>query len=81
MGSDNLFVLDKDGKPVFTGHEDTNNPPVKPMEGAKIECPICHTMVDYLLGNTRKGCEGCFDKSKDDAVQGSDVYDSSKEIL
>ena len=75
------FILDKDGKPVFTGKEDPANPPVKPSgEGSKIECPVCHGMFDYILGFTKKGCEGCFDKSKDVPEKGGDTYDREKEI-
>lgn len=77
----NFFVLDKDGKPMFTGKEDSSNPPPRPSsQSSKMECPQCHNMVDYLLGNTRQGCEGCYDKTKDEPDTSGDNYDQSKEI-
>jgi hypothetical protein len=74
------IVLDKEGKPVFIGKEDPNNPPVTPSHGNQMECPQCHNMVDYLLGDTRQGCEACYNKSLDTIKKGEDTYDRSKEI-
>jgi len=58
-------VIEKDGKKIFVGQEDPNNPPVRPLEGSKMECPVCHGMFDYLLGDVKKGCESCYDRTKD----------------
>lgn len=78
---DKFFIKDENGKPIFIGKEDANNPPQKPVaESSKIECPICHSKVLYLLGDTVKGCEVCYDKSKDVPSEGGDSYDRSKEI-
>ena len=54
-----------DGKAVFTGKEDPHNPPTVPSEGSKMECPVCHGMFDYLVGEDtpdggRVGCEKCW---------------------
>lgn len=63
----NPFVRQgNDGKPIFIGKEDPNNPPNNPSAGSsKIECQVCHKMVDYLVGeNTQtggvQGCEDCW---------------------
>lgn len=76
-----FIIKGPDGKPIFTGKEDPNNTLAKPNKGSQIECPICHNMVDYLLGNIRKGCEMCYDKSKDEDEKAESTYDSSKQIL
>jgi len=67
----NPFVIQgKDGKPIFIGKEDPNN---RPSNGQRLppemECPVCHSMVDYLVGeNTpdggRQGCEKCWKPGK-----------------
>lgn len=57
---DTPLIVEQDGKKVFVGKEDPNNPPVRPMEGSKMECPVCHKMVDYLVGeNIHGGIQGC----------------------
>ena len=39
-------------------------------ESSKMECPVCHSRVDYLLGETntftgeQQGCEGCWKPAK-----------------
>lgn len=58
-------VIEENGKKVFVGQEDPRNPPVRPQEGSKMECPVCHGMFDYLVGEDdnnggRMGCEGCW---------------------
>lgn len=78
-------IILQDGKPVFMGKEDPNNPPVRPVgESSKMECPVCHGMFDYLVGeNTTdggvQGCESCYKPGK--SSQTGDVYDKTKEIL
>jgi hypothetical protein len=32
-----------------------------PFDDAKLECPVCHHFFDYLLGDIKQGCEGCYD--------------------
>ncbi len=62
----NQFIVPgPDGKPVFLGREDPQNPPVKPTEGTKMECPFCRGKFDYLVGEDtpdggRMGCESCW---------------------
>jgi len=73
------IILNEQGKPVFTGKE--ASPPVLRRESSKMTCPVCKAEVDYLLGNVRQGCEGCYDKSKDEPAKGDDTYDTGKEIL
>jgi hypothetical protein len=60
-------VPGRDGKPQFIGQDElAPRKLVKQVEGSKMECPQCHQMVDYLLGNTdtntgeMQGCEGCY---------------------
>lgn len=36
-----------------------------PFDDGKLECPVCHNWFDYLLGDTKQGCEGCYDRTKD----------------
>jgi hypothetical protein len=79
------IVLGPDGKPVFVGREDLSNPPVSPSGGSKMECPQCHSMVDYLVGENvnggLQGCEGCY-KPPVTPVKGTqESYDTSKEML
>ena len=58
-----LIIKGPDGTPTFIGREDPNNPPPQKIrEGSKLECPICHNMFDYLVGEDtrdggRLGCE------------------------
>lgn len=59
-----VVLVGPDQKPVFTGHA-TQPPPFKKMEDSKMECPICHKQVDYLVGvdtqdGGRQGCEECY---------------------
>lgn len=77
----NFILPDKDGNPQFIGKEDPNNPPVKPREGSKMECPQCKNMVDYLLGYTKKGCEVCYKKQEDKIDNSSLDYNKEEEIL
>ena len=77
--SNSFFVKDKDGKPVFIGKEEPDSPRPKG-ESSKMECPQCHGMFDYLLGEIRMGCEGCYDPSKDQTTEGRESYDESREI-
>lgn len=57
-------IIEQNGKKIFVGQEDPNNPPVRPMEGSKMECKVCHKMVDYLVGEDGnggvQGCESCW---------------------
>lgn len=61
---DTPLIVEQDGKKIFVGKEDPNNPPVRPMEGSKMECPVCHKQFDYLVGEDRNGgrmgCESCW---------------------
>lgn len=59
----NFVVNSPDGKPVFVGREDPQNPPTAPVEGSKLECPVCHGEFDYLLG----------EKTDDGGVMGCEV--------
>jgi hypothetical protein len=66
MSETPFIIKGPDGKPVFLGAEDPQNPPVnpKPGEGSKMTCPVCRDQVDYLLGedegNGKMGCETCY---------------------
>lgn len=80
----NFIIKGEDGKPVFIGKEDSNNPPPKPRQGAKMECPQCHDQVDYLLGeNTpdggKQGCEKDYKAGK--IEKGGETYDKDREII
>lgn len=81
----NFIAQGPDGKPIFTGKSDPDNPPVKPREGSKMECQVCHNMFDYLLGeNVDGGVQGCEEHWKAPQRQGNqtdDSYDTSKEII
>jgi len=83
MANPNI-VLDKDGKPIFIGHEDPANPPVKaPSESSKMECPVCRGRFDYLIGEDtpdggRMGCETCYRPGKPRPTNES--YDKTREI-
>lgn len=78
------FVL-KDGVPVFIGKEDPTNPPVKPPNGSKMECPVCHGMFDYLVGEDigggRMGCEDCWKPPVQPQEAKPETYDTEKEML
>jgi hypothetical protein len=74
-----LVYIDENGKPVFTGKEEPQRPQMR-NETSKIECPLCHAQVDYLLGNVRQGCEGCFDKSLDEPLKGGDEHVKGQEL-
>ncbi len=76
----NPFVIPgEDGKPIFIGKEDPHNVEIKKGASSQIECPNCHQMVDYLIGDTKKGCESCYDKTKDQPDQRGETYDKSRE--
>lgn len=49
------LVLDKDGKKVFVGHDDPNNPPVQRRDANLRHCPKCNK--DY--GNDMWECPDC----------------------
>lgn len=77
-------IIVQNGKPVFIGKEDPHNPPVSPRKGTQMECPRCHSMVDYLVGEDTKdggkqGCESCWKPGK--MGKTNDTYDTSKEML
>lgn len=81
----NFILPDKDGNPQFIGKEDPNNPPVKPREGSKMECPVCHGMFDYLLGvdtpdGGRMGCEMDW-KPSQKGVDTNNEYNKDQEII
>lgn len=78
-------IIIKDGKPVFIGQEDPNNPPVTPVKGTQMQCPVCSGMFDYLLGEDtsdggKLGCEVCWKPSETPSTS-NEVYDLGKEIL
>lgn len=83
-----LIVKDEKGNPRFIGTEDPNNPPVRQPQACNhgsdtcshLQCPKCGEYFDYLLGDIQKGCESCYDSSKDTLDKSADVYDKSKEI-
>ncbi len=79
-----LIIPGPDGKPMFMGKEDSNNPPAQPRKGNQIECPICHNMVDFLLGQDTKdggkmGCPKDYVEGTVDNLAGT--YDTDKEIM
>ncbi len=64
----NDIIKGQDGKYIFTGKEDPRAQTNTKMEGSKMECPVCHGMFDYLVGEDtpdggRQGCEGCWKPS------------------
>jgi hypothetical protein len=82
-----FVVLDKDGKPVFIGHDDLNNPPNPPDHGPALteECPVCHNKVPYLVGENTSdggvmGCESCWKPSQHPLRNEVDVNEP-KEII
>lgn len=64
-----LFTKDDNGKIIFIGKEDPNNPPPIKREGTKMQCPVCHNDVDYLLGQKYQACEACYDQTKDEPIE------------
>jgi len=63
--SNPFITYGPDGKPVFIGKEDSHIPQSQISEGSKSECPVCHGMFDYLVGEDtpdggRIGCEKCW---------------------
>jgi hypothetical protein len=78
--SNPLIVKGEDGRPVFVGKEE---PQIKTAKGepSRIECPKCHQMVDYILGEVKQGCEACYKYEEDYPDQRPETYDKSKEIL
>jgi hypothetical protein len=58
------IVTDDKGQKVFIGRDDPNNPPVRPLEGSKMQCPVCNNYFDYLVGDDInggvRGCESCW---------------------
>jgi len=83
--SNSFIRVGPDGKLVFTGKEDPKNPPIELNKGSQMECPICHGMFDYLVGEDtpdggKMGCEACYKPSPTKKKSGGDMYDKSKEI-
>lgn len=66
----NLIIPGEDGKMKFLGKEEAS-PPVMKRESSKLECPTCHNMFDFLLGETVLGCEADYEKSKDKPSSGN----------
>lgn len=62
----NLIKKTEDGKFVFTGREVLPEKLPYRKQSSKLECPLCHQMFDYLVGETdtqtgeRQGCELCY---------------------
>lgn len=79
-----FIVKDENGNPKFIGQEDPTNPPVKPLEGSKMTCPVCNQDFDYLLGQDtpdggRMGCEQDWRPGKGGVSAGQ--YDKDQEII
>lgn len=49
------------------------------LDDGKMQCPNCKRWFDYLLGDVNLGCEGCYDRSKDQ--KGKDETKPTGEIF
>lgn len=65
----NLVIPGEDGKMKFIGKEEPQ--PSMKRETSKMECPVCHQMFDYLLGETVLGCETDYVKENDKPSRGN----------
>lgn len=66
----NLVIPGEDGKMKFIGKEEVG-PPVMKRESSQLECPTCHQMFDFLLGETVLGCETDYVKENDKPSSGN----------
>lgn len=49
------------------------------LDDGKMQCPTCLRWFDYLLGDVKLGCEGCYDRSKDQ--KGPNEFKTTGEIF
>lgn len=76
-----FIIKNSEGIPVFIGQEDKDTPPVNTSvgESSKIECPVCHDMFDYLVGEDTQygGIRGCEVDWKPSTKQEGRIYEKN----